>query len=116
MAPVYRPGYVVTTLPPGHRVEVISGTRYYYHNNVYYRPQGRGYVVVDSPRHRGDWDGRRHDGYRDGRDYDRREVRVIRTLPGRHVVVNHRGQRYYRVGNVYYQSREGGYVTVSSPF
>ena len=142
-APGYRPGYVVTTLPQGYRAEVISGTRYYYHDNVYYRPQGRGYVVVQSPRHGGDWDGRgrdrdrdggRHDGDRDGgrgdgdrdrgrgdrdrddRDHGHRDVRVIRSLPNGYAVVNHRGQRYYRSGNAYYQSRDGGYVVVSSPF
>jgi hypothetical protein len=117
--PAYRPGYVVTTLPSGYRAEVIGGTRYYYHNNVYYRPQGRGYVVVDSPRvHRSDrdWDRRRDhdwDRRRPGRD---RNVTVIRELPGGYTVVNHRGQRYYRAGNRYYQSSAGGYVIVESPF
>ena len=105
---VYRPGYTVQTLPPGYRAEVISGTRYYYHDNVYYRPQGRGYVVVESPRrhHRSDYE---YGG-------PRRDVTVIRELPGGYTVVNHRGQRYYRAGNVYYQSRGDGYVMVRSPF
>lgn len=129
----YQPGYVVRTLPSGYRTEVISGTRYYYHDNVYYRPQGGSYVVVKSPRPGGvgwdgnqrgydrDWDGRDRDG--DGRDRDTRddhrhgrEVTVVRTLPAGYVVVNRGGQRYYRVGDVYYQSRSGGYVVVGSPF
>ena len=128
----YQPGYVVQTLPQGYRTEVISGTRYYYHDNVYYRPQGSSYVVVRSPRPGGtgwdgnqrgydrDWDGVDRDG--DGRDRDdyqhhrHSEVRVIHTLPSGYVVVNRSGQRYYRVGNVYYQSRSGGYVVVDSPF
>jgi hypothetical protein len=127
--PAYRPGYTINTLPSGYRAEVIGGTRYYYHNNVYYRPQGRSYVVVDSP-HRHvprhdhdrdhDWDGRRD---RD-RDWDRRgpgpgrdrNVTVIRELPNGYTVVNHRGQRYYRAGDRYYQSSGGGYIIVGSPF
>lgn len=105
---VHRPGYVVQTLPHGYRSEVIAGTNYYYHDNVYYRPQGRGYVVVESPhrhRHDHDWD-----------RGPRREVTVIRELPSGYTVVNHRGQRYYRAGNVYYQSQAGGYIVVRSPF
>jgi len=120
-ATIYRPGYVVQTLPPSHRVEVIAGTRYYYHDNVYYRPQGRGYVVVESPhRHRHDYDGRRD--YDRDRDWDRGpsrgrgEVTVIRELPRGYRVVTHGGQRYYRVGDVYYRSEGGGYVVVRSPF
>ena len=132
-ATTYEPGYVVGTLPSGYRTEVISGTRYYYHDNVYYRPQGNRYVVVKSPRPGGsgwdgnqrgydrDWDGRDRDG--DGRDRDsrddhrghnHRETTVIRTLPSGYVVVNRGGQRYYRVNDVYYQSRSGGYVVVDS--
>lgn len=127
----YEPGYVVRTLPSGYRTEVISGTRYYYHDNVYYRPQGSSYVVVKSPRPGGrgwdgnqrgydrDWDGHDRDG--DGRDRDdfdhrHRDVTVVRTLPAGYVVVNRGGQRYYRAGNVYYQSRSGGYVVVHDPF
>jgi hypothetical protein len=120
--PAYRPGYVIQTLPPGYRAEVIGGTRYYYHNNVYYRPQGRSYVVVDSPHlhARHDSDSYRH---RDrDRDWDRRgprpdrNVTIIRELPNGYTVVNHRGQRYYRAGNRYYQSSAGGYIVVGSPF
>ena len=114
---VYRPGYSVQALPPGYRVETIGGTRYYYHNDVYYRPQGRGYVVVESPhRHaRRDYD-RRDDRRWDRNRGPRRDVTIIRELPRGYKVVTHRGQRYYRAGNVYYQSRGGGYVVVRSPF
>lgn len=131
----YEPGYVINTLPSGYRTEVISGTRYYYHDNVYYRPQGRGYVVVRSPRQGGgSWDGhdggshsRDHDGRDwdgDGRDRDGRgghgngsgNVTVIRSLPHGYVVVNRGGHRYYRAGNVYYEAHSGGYVVVREPF
>ncbi len=119
----YRPGYSVTTLPSGYRTEVISGTSYYHHGDVYYRPQGRGYVVVESPH-------RHHDGNRPGgRDRDRdgrpdryeshgdyHGERVIRQLPNGYQTVTHRGTRYYRAGDVYYQSRGEGYIIVRSPF
>ena len=105
---VHRPGYVVQTLPHGYRTEVIGGTSYYYHDNVYYRPQGRGYVVVESPR--------RHSRRHDWDHGPRRDVTVIRELPSGYRVVTHGGQRYYRVGDVYYQSRGSGYVVVRSPF
>jgi len=118
--PIYRPGYEVRTLPPGYRVEVISGTRYYYHNNVYYRNRGNSYVVVESPRrgplpppHR--YDDRRGPDYRRVRDgYG--NVHVIRELPRGAQQVTYRGQRYYRSGGVYYQSRSDGYVVVRSPY
>lgn len=134
---VHRPGYVVQTLPHGYRTEVIGGTNYYYHDHVYYRPQGRGYVVVDAPRggpRHDDWDHRNdHDRGRDrdrdgrgrDRDWDRdrgpdrgpgREVTVIRELPRGYKVVTHGGQRYYQSGSVYYRSQGSGYVIVRSPF
>lgn len=125
----YRPGYVVHTLPPGYRTEVVSGTRYYHHNNVYYRPQGRDYVVVEAPRRQGrdrdwdrrgndrDWDGRPDRGRdRDRHDHGHRDVTVIRELPRGYKVINRGGQRYYQAGNVYYQSRGEGYIVVRSPY
>jgi hypothetical protein len=108
VASTYQPGYVVTTLPSGYRTERIGGTSYYHHGEVYYRPHGRGYVVVESPhRHRGD---------RHRRPGDYHEERVIRQLPSGYQVVTHRGTRYYRAGNVYYQPRGEGYIVVRSPF
>jgi hypothetical protein len=77
----YKPGYYVNTLPSGYRTHIVGGVRYYRYNDVYYRPRGRGYVVVESPRYGRNWDrdrGRRdwdrdrgrRDGYRDrDRDY-----------------------------------------------
>jgi hypothetical protein len=131
----YRPGYVVDRIPGRYDTEVIGGVQYYRYDNVYYRPQGSRYIVVETPRGSrgyGDRDGRRYDGYdnrrddyRDGRrdyDYDRRpgydrsETTVVRTLPSGARVVTHRGTRYYQSGNVYYQPRGDGYVIVRSPF
>lgn len=130
----YQPGYTVRTLPSGYRTEVISGNRYYFHNGTYYRPRGNSYVVVDRPV-RGPHGDRDRDGVpnrfdtprtgpRGDRDLDgipnrydnSRDRQVIRNLPGRHRVVNHRGREYYQVGNTYYQRRGSGYVVVTSPF
>lgn len=41
---------VMRRLPRGASVQIISGTRYYVHDGVYYRPQGSGYIIVDRPR------------------------------------------------------------------
>lgn len=123
----YRPGYVVDTLPGGYRTEVVGGVSYYRHNDVYYRPQGRRYVVVERPRYdRGRYDQRdrydrdRRDRYNRGPDrYDPRRSRdttVIRTLPSGARVVTHRGQRYYESRGTYYRPASGGYIIVARPF
>lgn len=105
----HRPGYAVQTLPPRYSTVTISGTRYYHHDGVYYRPQGSRYIVVEDPRGH-----RRGDGYRSGRGH-RSDVTVIRTLPRGHRVITHGGNRYYYHGNTYYQSRGDGYVIVENP-
>lgn len=128
--PAYRPGYTITTLPSGYRSEVIAGSRYYRHNDIYYRSQGRGYVVVESPHRRfsdrgpgSDRDrGPDRDRDRDGRpnwNDPRPNVPggpVVRRLPNGYKTVTHRGARYYRAGDVYYQSRGDGYIIVRSPY
>ena len=132
----YRPGYVVNTLPSRYETEVVGGVRYYHYDNVYYRPQGSRYVVVETPRgsrgyrddrpykydnHRANWDPREsqrdydHRDHRDGRP-GYTETRVIRTLPNGYKTVTYRGTRYYQSGNVYYQSRGDGYVIVQRPY
>ncbi len=95
--PEYRTGHIVTTLPDGYQTVTVRGTRYYTYGDYYYRPQGGGYVVVESP-------------------YGGSSVSVMRELPSGYRVVTRHGQRYYQVGNVYYQQRAGGYVVVDSPF
>jgi hypothetical protein len=97
-APEYTTGHVVTTLPDGYRTVTISGTRYYTYGDRYYRSQGNGYMVVDSPYGRGSG------------------VSVVSELPAGYRVITRHGQRYYQVGDVYYQNRSGGYVIVDSPF
>lgn len=95
----YRPGYYTRSLPSGYRTYTYGGNRYYYHNNVYYRPQRGGYVVVDNPRGRAD-----------------ANVTVIRTLPRGYRTVNYRGVRYYQYGDAFYQPYSGGYRVVASPY
>jgi hypothetical protein len=92
-------GHVITTLPSGYRTVTVGGTRYYSYGDSYYRPQGSGYVVVDSP-------------YATTSG----SVSVVRELPSGYRVITRDGQRYYQSGNVYYQSRSGGYTVVPSPF
>lgn len=47
--PVYRPGYVVTTLPTGYRTMRYGRSVYYVNRGVYYRRHPSGYVVVTRP-------------------------------------------------------------------
>ncbi len=133
----YRPGYVTQSLPSRYETEMIGGTRYYRHENVYYRPQGNRYVVVEAPQgsrgwsDRGSYD-RRDSRYgqsettvrrdsrydvMDGRGSYSRETRVIRTLPRGAREVSHRGTRYYTYENQYYRPQDDdSYIIVDSPF
>lgn len=96
-------GYQVRTLPYGYRTEIISGSTYYIHGGNYYvlRPGGR-YVVVAPPSR-----GYVHGSHPSG---------VVTRLPSGYRVVNHRGIRYYQVGNIYYQQRGREYVVVRRPY
>jgi len=47
---VYRPGYVVSTLPAGYRTVHVNRNVYYVDRDVYYQAYPRGgYVVVQRP-------------------------------------------------------------------
>jgi hypothetical protein len=120
----YRPGYVVSTLPPRYEVEMIGGVRYYRHDDVYYRPQGTRYVVVDPPRGArgamppgvrpggpGQGYGPPPRGMADGQD-----SRVVRTLPRGARTFTHRGTTYYRYGDRFYRQQGDVYIVVQSPF
>lgn len=127
-ATVYSPGYRVTALPGGYRSEVISGSTYYYHDGYYYRPSSGGYIVVDAPRssrYYSDY-GRRHQttqpsrrietqgNNRDNQRYE--ESGSLSRLPRGYREVNHRGTKYYVVGDRYYQRRNNSYIVVSRPY
>lgn len=106
----YQPGYFVRTLPPRYQTVTYGGTRYYYHDNVYYRPQRGGYVVVANPRVRATMT-----GYPVSRG-PATNVTVIRSLPRGYRTVNYQGVRYYRHGDTFYQPSTGGYRVVASPY
>jgi hypothetical protein len=95
----YRPGYYTRTIPGQYETRVVRGNRYYYHDNVYYRPQGEGYVVVDSP----------YGTVSASAGY-------VRTLPSGYRIVERSGRRYYVVGDTYYRPERDGYVIVRDPF
>lgn len=107
----YRTGYEVRELPSGYRTQTIDGTRYYVHDNTYFRPRRDRYVVVEAPRNarRGQYE--RHE-YGPG---GRRDVYVDR-LPSGYRVINRDGRRYYRAGDTYYESRGSRYVIVNRPY
>jgi len=42
-------GMIVERLPYGHRTVIIKGATYHCHNNTYYKPYRRGYMVVRKP-------------------------------------------------------------------
>lgn len=106
----YRPGYITRTLPSRYETMDFGGTRYYYNNNVYYRPHRNGYIVVDNPR-----------GRTTVTRYSSNRVvtpgtTVIQTLPRGHRVVTYNGTRYYQSGDAYYQPMNGGYQIVANPY
>lgn len=108
----YRTGYEVRELPSGYRTQVIDGTRYYVHDDTYFRPRRDRYVVVEAPRRNVRRDHyERHDSGPRGR----RDV-YVDHLPSGYRVIDRDGRRYYRVGDNYYESRGSRYVIVNRPF
>lgn len=106
--PVYRPGYEVRTLPPGYTTVVVGGSRYYRYGDTYYRSRSGRYVVVEAPRE--------HDhGYSRGRPPGPPARPSMERLPGNARVETHHGERYYRVGDAYYQKHGSRYVRVDRP-
>ena len=108
----YSPGYSVSTLPQGYRTEVVRGTRYYIHENTYYRPRGNGYVVVEQPG-RPRWVDRDGDGIADRYDRAYTPGRVVTTLPDGYTRVRRNGEYYYRYDDVWFDRRaDGRYVVI----
>lgn len=85
-------GAIVTTAPRGGAWVSFGGTRYVYHGGVYYRPHGRGYVVVAPPI-----------GFR------------LRVLPVGYATFYVGGLPYYYYAGTYYVVRDEGYVVVQPP-
>jgi hypothetical protein len=103
----YSPGCTVPSLPSGYATVTVGGTRYYRHDNVYFRPRGNGYVVVEAP-------DRRHGARGDRHRYD--DSRYVTRLPHGYRTVRHDGRVYHQSGDTYYVTREVGHVMVPGPF
>lgn len=85
-------GAIVTTMPRGGAWVSFGRTRYVYHGGIYYRPHGRGYVVVAPPI-----------GFR------------LRVLPVGYATFYVGGLPYYYYAGTYYVVRDEGYVVVQPP-
>ena len=85
-------GVTINALPAGHRTVVVRKNRYFVHNGVYYRAQGRNFRVVAAP-----------------------VGLQVATLPPGFVTVNLNGTRYFRHGNTFYRSGKKGFVVVKRP-
>lgn len=88
------PNQVVRTLPPAYRVVPYGGTRYYYHDGVWYRPSGSRFVVVLPP-----------------------VGLVVPFLPPFYTTIWVGGLPYYYAGGVYYvwQPEQRAYVVSPPP-
>lgn len=85
-------GVTINALPVGHRTVVVRKNRYFVHNGVYYRAQGRNFRVVAAP-----------------------VGLQVATLPAGFVTINLNGTRYFRHGNTFYRSGNKGFVVVKRP-
>ncbi|HJU50390.1 MAG TPA: DUF6515 family protein [Pseudogulbenkiania sp.] len=85
-------GAFVGSLPGGGHAVVHGGVRYHYYDGSWYRPRGRGYVVVSPPR--GVW---------------------VPVLPLLYTTLLIGGVTYYLANEVYYVQRGDGYVVVDPP-
>jgi hypothetical protein len=85
------PGFV-NQLPPGHGRIQFKGHPYYYHGGRYYRPHGRGYVVVTPPRRM-----------------------IVPRLPLGFATLVLAGITYFTFMGIYYQRVPTGYMIVAPP-
>ena len=83
---------VVNNLPKGHGKVKYKGRPYYFHGGRYYRPHGRGYVVVPPPRRM-----------------------IVPRLPIGFATLVIAGITYYSYLGVYYQQVPTGYMIVGPP-
>ena len=85
-------GQFIGALPGGHRVVFYGNARYYFHGGVWYRPQGRRFVIVAPP-----------------------FGIIVPVLPPYYATVMLGGVPYYYANEVYYTQTAGGYVVVAPP-
>jgi hypothetical protein len=82
-------GTVVTTV---HKPKVVihNGTRFHFAKGVWYRAQGKKYVVCAAPL-----------------------GGVVKRLPKGYKVVRVNGRKLYKYKGIWYQKRRGGYIIVN---
>ena len=85
-------GQFVGALPSGHRTVFYGNARYYSHGGVWYRPQGRSFVIVAPP-----------------------FGIIVPFLPLYYSTIWAGGLPYYYANEVYYTQGAGGYVVVEPP-
>ncbi|MCI5218610.1 MAG: SH3 domain-containing protein, partial [Candidatus Electrothrix sp. LOE2] len=85
-------GRLFTALPLGYAAIMLSNDLYYYYSGNFYRPEPRGYVVVDPP-----------------------VGAVVSTLPADYSFLYINGMRYYTYAGNYYLQVPRGYQVVSDP-
>ena len=93
-APGRRHAKVVRVLPAGHKAIVVGGSKYHYHNGVYYRRGSSGYVVAPAPV----------------------GATLVKLSPGFTMVVVAGTPYFYSHGAFYRQNpRRNAYVVVAAP-
>jgi hypothetical protein len=85
-------GQFIAVLPSGHRTVFYGNTRYYTHGGVWYRPQGRSFVIVAPP-----------------------FGMIVPVLPPYYATIWVGGLPYYYANEVYYTQGAGGYIVVEPP-
>jgi hypothetical protein len=85
-------GQYVERLPRGHHEVFYGHSRYYFHEGVWYRPEGRRFVIVAPP-----------------------FGLVVPFLPLYFTTIRVGGIPYYYANDVYYTQNAGGYIVVEPP-
>ena len=85
-------GHYVEALPSGHREVFYGNARYYFHGGVWYRTEGRRFVIVSPP-----------------------FGIIVPFLPPYYAAIWVGGVPYYYANEVYYTQGAGGYVVVEPP-
>jgi hypothetical protein len=85
-------GQFIEKLPRDHRVVVYGRSRYYFHGGVWYRPEGRRFVIIAPP-----------------------IGLIVPFLPPYYATIWLGGIPYYYANEVYYTQTAGGYIIVDPP-
>ena len=85
-------GQYIERLPSGYRAVVHGNARYYFHEGVWYRPEGRRFVIFAPP-----------------------FGLFVPVLPPYYATIWVGGLPYYYANDVYYTQSAGGYIVVAPP-